>query len=52
MMKPEESWIARWEGINRSLPGCYAMKLTGEMPEQIRQFLHDKRISSRVTQAG
>mmetsp|Transcript_10820 Transcript_10820/g.37315 ORF Transcript_10820/g.37315 Transcript_10820/m.37315 type:complete len:121 (+) Transcript_10820:132-494(+) len=51
MMKPEESWIARWEGINRSLPGCYAMKLTGEMPEQIRQFLHDKRISSRVTQA-
>ena len=70
MMKPDESWVARWEGINRNLPGArprrppeeaprprahrrrraqvYAMKLTGQMPEQIRQFLSDKRISCRA----
>lgn len=52
MMKPDDSWIARWEGISRNLPGVYAMKLTGEMPPQIRQFLHDKRISCRATTAA
>ena len=48
MMKPEESWVARWEGINRNLPGCYAMQITGSMPPQIQQFLHDKRIACRA----
>ena len=48
-MKPEESWVARWEGINRSLPGVYAMSMVGEMPPQIQQFLRDKRITCRAT---
>jgi transcription elongation factor SPT4 len=48
MMKPDESWLARWEGISKSLPGVYAKEMTGAMPDQIRQFLHDKRIPCRA----
>ena len=52
MMKPDDSWVARWEGISRNLPGVYAMRLEGEMPPQIMQFLRDKRISCRATAPG
>ena len=52
MMKPDDSWVARWEGISRNLPGVYAMRLEGEMPPQIMQFLRDKRISCRARPAA
>ena len=52
MMKPQDSWVARWEGISRNLPGVYALSLEGEMPEQIMQFLRDKRISCRANAPG
>ena len=52
MMKPDDSWVARWEGISRNLPGVYAMRHEGEMPPQIMQFLRDKRISCRATAPG
>ena len=47
-MKPEDSWVARWYGVSRMMPGVYATRLEGEMPPQTRQFLHDKRIVCRA----
>ena len=29
MMKPNESWAARWQGIANYVPGCYALRVRG-----------------------
>ena len=26
IMKPSESWAARWQGIQNFVPGCYALR--------------------------
>ncbi|KAJ1457776.1 transcription elongation factor SPT4 [Pelagophyceae sp. CCMP2097] len=48
MINPNDSWISRWEGISSFVPGVYAAKITGELPDHVRAFLHDKHISSRA----
>uniref|UniRef100_A0A7S2D8A4 Spt4/RpoE2 zinc finger domain-containing protein n=1 Tax=Haptolina brevifila TaxID=156173 RepID=A0A7S2D8A4_9EUKA len=35
MMKPSESWVARWQGISvRFVPGCYALRVKGTLSNQ------------------
>ena len=41
MMKPDESWVARWQGITAFVPGCYALRVRGTLPEQHRQTLEE-----------
>mmetsp|Transcript_7724 Transcript_7724/g.23027 ORF Transcript_7724/g.23027 Transcript_7724/m.23027 type:complete len:123 (+) Transcript_7724:79-447(+) len=41
MMKPDESWVARWQGITTFVPGCYALRVRGTLPEQHRQTLEE-----------
>jgi hypothetical protein len=31
MMKPHESWVARWQGITNWVPGCYALRVKGTL---------------------
>lgn len=48
MLKPEESWLARWEGLSSFLPGVYALRMYGEMPEEVEQMLRDNELTSRA----
>lgn len=35
MLRPEESWVAKWQRIEKRLPGLYAVKVVGRLPEGI-----------------
>lgn len=41
MMKPDQSWVARWQGITTFVPGCYALRVRGMLPEQHRMTLEE-----------
>mmetsp|Transcript_38756 Transcript_38756/g.85155 ORF Transcript_38756/g.85155 Transcript_38756/m.85155 type:complete len:119 (+) Transcript_38756:128-484(+) len=47
MMSPNESWIARWQGIKTYVPGCYALRVRGELPSQHVVTLQDHGIPYR-----
>eukprot|EP01027_Heterolobosea_sp_BB2_P026216 GEZU01040325.1.p1 GENE.GEZU01040325.1~~GEZU01040325.1.p1 ORF type:complete len:129 (-),score=8.06 GEZU01040325.1:78-410(-) len=40
MMNPDESWVARWQGIKRSKKGVYAIAVYGDMGESTRKGGH------------
>ncbi|PWN53274.1 putative SPT4-transcription elongation protein [Violaceomyces palustris] len=35
MLRPEDSWVAKWQRIEKRLPGLYAVKVVGRLPEGI-----------------
>lgn len=47
VMKPNASWTARWQGLTSYVPGCYALRVTGELPSQHRVTLEDHGIRYR-----
>eukprot|EP00310_Coccolithus_braarudii_P015862 CAMPEP_0183349390 /NCGR_PEP_ID=MMETSP0164_2-20130417/13593_1 /TAXON_ID=221442 /ORGANISM="Coccolithus pelagicus ssp braarudi, Strain PLY182g" /LENGTH=113 /DNA_ID=CAMNT_0025521099 /DNA_START=8 /DNA_END=349 /DNA_ORIENTATION=- len=44
MMKPTESWVARWQGIVKLVPGCYALRVRGELSSEHQVTLQDAGI--------
>lgn len=34
-LDPKQSWAARWLRISKAIPGCYALSVTGELPEEL-----------------
>lgn len=47
MMAPEDSWVARWQRIDKLAKGCYAISVSGELPQDIIDSLQDKGIPYR-----
>ncbi|KAK4538426.1 hypothetical protein CDCA_CDCA17G4451 [Cyanidium caldarium] len=39
MVKPQESWVARWQRSGRLCPGCYALRIDAEIPEDVMEEL-------------
>lgn len=39
MAAPTESWVARWQRTDKFTPGMYAVKVSGQLPEYIRDEL-------------
>ncbi|CAK8698474.1 transcription elongation factor SPT4-like [Clavelina lepadiformis] len=35
MMSPDDSWVAKWQGIKKFKPGVYAISVTGKLPNSI-----------------
>ncbi|PKI84074.1 transcription elongation factor spt4 [Malassezia vespertilionis] len=33
MLQPEESWVAKWQRIEKRMVGLYAVKVVGHLPE-------------------
>lgn len=46
-MKPEQSWAARYIQADKGVPGCYAVHVSGDLPERVRD-----EISFRLGNAG
>ena len=47
IMKPSESWAARWQGISTFVPGCYALRVKGLLPSEHIVTLEDNGIRYR-----
>jgi transcription elongation factor SPT4 len=42
LTSPERSWVAKWQRLDRYVPGTYAVQVIGRLPEHIVQELADK----------
>ncbi|KAJ8598143.1 hypothetical protein CTAYLR_007414 [Chrysophaeum taylorii] len=49
MMKPEDSWVARWEGLTSFYPGIYALRIFGVLPDEVDAMLQDLQLTARAT---
>ena len=47
MMKPQESWAARWQGIANYVPGCYALRVKGTLRSEHIVTLEENGIRYR-----
>ena len=47
MMKPDQSWTARWQGITTFVPGCYALRVRGTLASEHIVTLEDNGIRYR-----
>ncbi|KAJ1659918.1 transcription elongation factor spt4 [Dispira simplex] len=47
MMRPEESWLGRWQRIDKYTKGLYAAQVTGRIPEDVEMELDRRGIVYR-----
>jgi transcription elongation factor SPT4 len=45
MITPDKSWVARYQGVSRFHPGCYAVSVTGILPDHVEEELREKNIA-------
>ncbi|RDH20517.1 transcription elongation factor spt4 [Aspergillus niger ATCC 13496] len=41
---PTTSWVARWQRLDSYVPGTYAVKVTGSLPDEIISSLEDSGV--------
>jgi len=39
---PAASWVARWQRLDQYVPGTYAIKVAGQLPEGVQQQLEEE----------
>lgn len=44
MMVPDQSWVARWQHIDKLCPGMYATSVTGQLPISVVKDLKHKGV--------
>ncbi|KAI8349870.1 Spt4/RpoE2 zinc finger-domain-containing protein [Mortierella sp. GBAus27b] len=47
VMQPSESWVAKWQRIDKFEKGIYAVQVQGRLPEDIEDDLESKGIKYR-----
>ena len=47
MMNPDESWVAKWQRIDKLRPGCYAVSVSGRLPTSVVRELKSRGIPYR-----
>ncbi|KAF9585392.1 transcription elongation factor spt4 [Lunasporangiospora selenospora] len=47
VMQPSESWVARWQRVDKFEKGIYAVSVQGTLPEDIEEELEAKGIRYR-----
>ncbi|KAK9450701.1 Spt4/RpoE2 zinc finger-domain-containing protein [Limtongia smithiae] len=45
--EPDKSWVARWLRVDGFLPGLYAVRVNGRLPEEIVQSLGAQGVKYR-----
>ncbi|GAA5844074.1 hypothetical protein JCM9279_003723 [Rhodotorula babjevae] len=46
MINPDESWVAKWQRNDKHAPGVYAVRVTGQLPDEIAEDLEGRGISA------
>ncbi|RMJ28369.1 transcription elongation factor SPT4 [Aspergillus sp. HF37] len=41
---PGTSWVARWQRLDSYVPGTYAVKVTGSLPDEVVSSLEDSGV--------
>lgn len=41
---PSKSWVAKYQRLDGYVPGTYATKVDGQLPDDVRAALEDERI--------
>eukprot|EP01135_Chromosphaera_perkinsii_P012460 Nk52_evm71s2657 gene=Nk52_evmTU71s2657 len=44
LTRPDESWVAKWQRIDKFTKGCYAISVTGRLPPDVVDLLENKGI--------
>ena len=44
LAEPATSWVARWQRLDKYVPGVYATKVVGTLPEEVLQQLEDSGV--------
>ncbi|XP_056637200.1 transcription elongation factor SPT4 [Diorhabda carinulata] len=44
LMSPDDSWVAKWQRINRFCPGVYAISVSGRLPNSIIREMKSRGI--------
>jgi len=47
VIDPESSWVARWQRISKYVPGMYAVRVKGRIPEDVETELESRGIKYR-----
>ena len=47
MMNPNDSWVAKWQRIDKYQKGLYAIRVQGQLPEEVQLLLEQKGIVYR-----
>ncbi|KAH8131296.1 hypothetical protein ACSS6W_009518 [Trichoderma asperelloides] len=42
LANPSKSWVAKWQRLDGYVPGVYAIKVSGQLPDEIRSSLEDE----------
>ncbi|UKZ57889.1 transcription elongation factor spt4 [Trichoderma virens] len=42
LANPAKSWVAKWQRLDGYVPGVYAIKVSGQLPDEIRSSLEDE----------
>uniref|UniRef100_A0AC35GM12 Transcription elongation factor SPT4 n=1 Tax=Panagrolaimus sp. PS1159 TaxID=55785 RepID=A0AC35GM12_9BILA len=44
-MDNEASWVCKWQKINKKVPGCYAISVTGSLPSDLISELRSLKVT-------
>jgi len=47
LIDPNESWVSKWQGLTNYVPGLYAVRVNGTLPEEVRDELERRGIPYR-----
>nr|CAG4643679.1 EOG090X0NWO [Ilyocryptus agilis] len=47
LMSPEDSWVAKWQRINRKVKGVYAVSVSGRLPDSLIRDMKTRGIIYR-----
>ncbi|KAG7157519.1 transcription elongation factor SPT4-like isoform X2 [Homarus americanus] len=47
LMSPEDSWVAKWQRINRCCRGMYAISITGRLPPTVVREMKSRGMKYR-----
>uniref|UniRef100_A0A2P2HWK1 Transcription elongation factor SPT4 n=1 Tax=Hirondellea gigas TaxID=1518452 RepID=A0A2P2HWK1_9CRUS len=48
LMAPDDSWVAKWQRINRNVRGIYAISVSGRVPATIMRDMKSRGIKYRT----
>ncbi len=45
IMRPEDSWVGRWQRVDKCIPGIYAISVSGRLPNYVVSELQSHGIA-------
>ena len=42
MVDPQHSWVAKWQRLDTYVQGVYAIKVSGQLPEEVKGMIEEQ----------